>query len=551
MFELPRRHLADSRTTGVRQRLNRVARSVSIAVLSIALAGCGGAEKTAAKSAKPSLATPQGSLVPRLGARCFDQQTRLEKRVHAEKARPMRISVRRSPVTARFNGAKAKPMLAGEVMLDDVFATAVRKGRVRSAFVLGLAGTGKSAFAKTLEQRICEDLPTVVVRATKIADGGSGNPVLAAAAARFGLKLPKDQLPGANINAGLAGKPWLLVLDGIDELPLTRRPDVLVHVRSAIKKWPAMRMIVIARPPIYTPAFKLPEITGVLELMPQTCDDVDASLQAWKSKDSRLANIDKLLASYKLNAKVKFDGECHLRQVMTWRDVTMAMDLARSAEQGHYLAPAETFDGSRSALFALWIKADLDMVLKRAGVAPDRALELIDRMMHTISPKVGGPLVFRSKRCEITSNSMALTGTSDLCRLLFRAHIFSSKRSDGTFVFANRSVEEWFIAHRINEEMKRAANPSCDVVGKLHQLYESTDIAAFLLGMSEGRRCTATALRTLCSSHCEQRDLARIAERGLPTGPTRAAAIANARKELVDGAPESKCALKVLDSLAK
>jgi len=529
-----------------------------IAASALLIGGCGGVDEGGTASVDVSTIkvhhTARGALVPRLGARCFDLQTKLEKRVHEEKARPVTLSVRRSPlpVTPTKGGPGPAPLMVGTSLDGRALAAALRADRLRAAFVVGLSGSGKSAFSRTLEALVCDDMPAVhvdmladVQRAE--ATRHSPNGLLAAAARSFGMTLPPDADAGAALTRGLAGKRWLLIADSMDAVPLGARPPLLKMVRDAIKKVPSMRLLLLTRPPVFKPAFSLPEVAGVIHLRPQSCDQVDATVGAWIGRDSRLEKYNDFAASYRLNRKVKHSGGCSYRQVVTWRDLAMASDLVRHLGRGTLTIDPQHFDASKAGLYRLWITTELEEVLKRGKVDSGKALVIIDRMLKDKASYGSGAWPSLDPRaCQKIANAMAMTGVEERCRHLFRSRIFGPRGGDGRYRFVNRSVRDWFVARGIAARVKAAKTASCAVISDKPERYESSDVPAFLLGMPGSRACLADTLRVLCKARVDADVLATIVDRGLPLGKARPEVVGKARATLKAGQPIDACALDAL-----
>ena len=313
--------------------------------------GCG--PKKVAKPADPLFdeggAIGKGELLQAAGATCYKRQVALEKDQGKGQARRVDIAVRGQP-----DAAGGKPLVAGEVLTDEALAKALVAGRVRSAFVVGIAGTGKSAFARHLDSRACEQLPVVTVSAqADIGDNPDArkapNALLAAAMRRLGKTLPWSVKLPARLQRGMAGKPWLLVVDGAEELAAHDQRRVQEDAKAALRDIPLLRVLVLTRPPLSGKALVASGIHGVLELLPQTTEQVDEALVALAKKRPALAKLQTTLKAKGLLATCTYGSAPHYRHLMTFRDLAMITELFTADGQ-----PLDRFDGSRVSLFAAW-----------------------------------------------------------------------------------------------------------------------------------------------------------------------------------------------------
>jgi hypothetical protein len=532
----------------------------AVCLLVVLTAGCAPTDQIT-KGPDPLLAeaatTHKGALLRRLGSACYARQVALEKRLKTGKARPVQLVVRVAPQSATQAGQRAKPLLGGAVMLGTAFAKSLLAGQVRSSFIVGLAGTGKSSFAETLDSRLCERVPTIRIHAQRDILRhdellSAANPVLASAGRGLGLKIPTSEHAASHIRDGLGNKPWLLILDGLDEIPPKRKLWLLAHAQEAVQKAAKMRLLVLVRPPLYRTTTLLPDVRGVLELVPQAKADIDEALTEMQRKDRRLVGLTAFIAEHRLTRLALYGGVQHYRQLMTWRDLSMTVDLFKARRDSGVKAKAQPMDGSRAALFEAWVRVQLVAALQDGDAAPKTGQATPAMGIATVAAMIDAQrdrpereaLALTPAACETAAKASGLA-SKGACAMLLGSSLFVPVPGTAGFGFANRSLYDWFVARGFAASV---AGKDCTMSAAQHRMLESTDVASFLLGMPQARKCVVPTLRALCHAKCSAADLHRTVDRGLAAGAARVELLAVVRKGLNLHDPVDQCVSAALAS---
>lgn len=490
------------------------------------------------------------------GARCYDLAAKMERRRAAGKLRPIELRVRQSTTPG---------LVRGTFVHERQLADALLGGTLRSAVVVGLGGVGKSTFAKALEAHVCQQLPTVRVDlnlgvARKMPPGShklpgaEPNAVLAAAAQALGVSPSARQGALSAAARALGGGDWLLILDSLDEVSDARHRDVLRSVRDALPVAKGARVLVFTRPPVATPLADLASIKNVVELEPQSCSDVQRTLRDWGKKRPEVRELPAMFKRLGLDRRVQLGGRCAHPHLMTWRDLTLVTRLGFWRRGRHQQPWDKHFDGSRASLYRLFALDTLGNGFDDTGRTPQALLKVLDAVAAQGSRHAMDRAIDTSAAdCEKAADSCALSEPKRFCQGLLRTRLFGDRRDDGRVGFTNQSVADWLIARRLDAGLNAVpAAQRCEQVARHDQRFQSSEIAAFFVGMTHGRACLYTVARALCRTRALPLDLVRTLERGLPWGAARTTALKRAA-ERMRGAkhPEDACVRKLLAQVAR
>ncbi len=428
---------------------------------------------------------------------------------------------------------------------EETLVAALRDGTLTTAVVIARGGTGKTTLSQAIEASLCAEMRVVRLRlledviTTEVAAGT--NAVLAAAAARLGA-VGGD--PAAAIAGALGNKPWLLLLDGMDEVPLGRRGDMTAAIDEAIAKLPTLSLLVFSRPPVYETRCGLERIGAVLTMPPVECAAIDAHVAATMAESDGEAGFRAFVRTAGLDRRLAGSGRCVYAHMSTWRDLGVVKHLARlAAKRGGTLA----VDGdTRSAVYGLYLSALMRDDFEGQDIGSSDALALVDRMLAGRPIAAVQSAVMKLSDCETALGDRGEIERRATCERILQSSVFRTGEEPGTWRFANATLGDFFLARRMQTELR--GNNDCATVERHSALLESSEVATFVAGLPIGQRCLGRLTAALCKRAAAPESLLRLLDQGLPSGAGRKELVATARTQL--GESPSPCALQVLDGIA-
>ena len=97
--------------------------------------------------------------------------------------------------------------------------------------------------------------------------------------------------------------------------------------------------------------------------------------------------------------------------------------------------------------------------------------------------------------------------------------------------------------------MATKASP-CSVVAKRAALFESNEVAGFLVGMPGGQRCLVAVVHQLCRASGFAQHTFEQLDQGLPAGPDRKRLLTEASADAKDSVAPQLCVASTLERLA-
>jgi len=507
-----------------------------------AIAACGGS-----KPAPTRVAAPKPTQSPYQLA-CQAASAKRAAEVQHQRYLPPELMVHRWPGKKKADKA---PRIAPE---KDLVAM-LRDAQNRATLIIARGGTGKSKLAWSLEAQLCGELPTARVDlnwdvAAKV-DNLAGNPVLAVAARKLGGP------GGADSDKWLRGevgdKPWLLILDSLDEVPLGARVDIVDAVNKALAAFPALRAVMMTRPPVYTGNYGLKHLTTFVELPQLSCARTDKAIEEIIHDPAERAATRKFAARFGLGRKARTkDGRCYYPHMATYRDLFVLRRIATSrARKAASALDATALTNSRARVYEFYLSVLLVKDMQGVTVLPKVALEVIDKMVAASNPGAGDRNVsFGAADC-----TKVMPGANDAdkgarCERLLQSSLL---KADGggakRWRLRNQSLYDLFLARWTDGRIAAAGASPCKPVRDGAALFESNEVAGFLVGLPGGQRCLVAIADELCRrSGFAEHNFEQL-DQGLPAGPTRKKIISDAEDAAGDDAPEGMCVGAILDRL--
>ena len=142
--------------------------------------------------------------------------------------------------------------LAPQRVIEPEMVELLASGRSRVTLVIARGGTGKSKLAWAIEALACKQLPVfkadlqwdIAWRMDEIPE--HSNPLLGVVAKKLGVYEQADPLLA--LKEKLGDKPWLMILDSLDEVTLKHRSRVVETIEATLA---ADRLPVMMSPPVY------------------------------------------------------------------------------------------------------------------------------------------------------------------------------------------------------------------------------------------------------------------------------------------------------------
>lgn len=498
----------------------------TVAALAALLSSCG--------SPKPA---PQPGLFeagsPHANA-CKSLLSQRAKEVASKRYLPNELLIHRWPTQT---GAAAK----GPTLVDEAALTQrVLSAKARGTLIIARGGTGKSKLAWSLEAQLCGQIPVVRVDLqwdVKPPQHGE-NPVLTAA---LHAVHGRSADPAAALQRALGNKPWLLLLDSLDEVPLDRRKRLVAHVNAAMKRFPTLRTVVFTRPPVFTGNYGLQHAEALVELPQLSCARTDDARARLIQSDSARATFNAFTKRYGLDRKaVGAADRCYYPHLSTYRDFFVVKRISQAGTQGAQLA-------SRAHVYGFYLTVLLVKDLQGVGVLPKDALTTIDRMVQAQRPTPATRnLRFALPDCEASLPVADAAKKRGACERLMQSSLFTADTKPGTFRLRNQSLADLFFARHT---AALVAKDGCDVVQRRSALFESNEVAGFFVGLAEGQRCLAQLTQTLCAHGGFAQHNYEQLDQGLPGGAKRLAVIRQA--QAAKGQEPDLCVTALLDRLHK
>lgn len=503
-------------------------------------AGCAGNPQAAADPAPPA-SSPYESA-------CAGAAAKRRAEVELKRYVPPRLLLHRWP-------GKTPTETAPRDVSEADFVEVLRAGTDRALLLIARGGTGKSKLGWSLEAQLCGALPTarldlnwdVFANAKTL----PGNPVATLVARKFGA--PDGADPTAWLKKHTGNKPWLLLLDSLDEVPLAARASVVGAVNELTSAFAHVRAVVMTRPPVYTGNYGLQNLTSSVELPQLTCEATDRAIaELLHDADDRRALLD-FAAQFGLDRKTKAaDGRCYYPHLSTYRDLFVMRQIAATRSQKQHSAlQAGELKSSRASVYAFYLTVLLVKDLQGVSVLPKAALEAVDAMIAARNPAAGDRnLGFSVKDCTAVMPGKDAPEKESRCERLLQSSLFRTQsQADGGRRLRNQSLYDLFLARWADARIAASVASPCKPIREGAALLESNEVAGFLVGLPGGQRCLVAIADELCRRGGFAQHNFEQLDQGLPTGTQRKAIIDRAQDVAGEDAPQGICVGALLDRL--
>lgn len=515
----------------------------------LALGGCGGsAAKSAAATTSPAAGLPAAEV-----AACKAAVAKRASDIAAKQYVPVTLGLHAWP------GRDANAPTSWLPEAD--FAASLRDGpadgrTLRTALILARGGTGKSRLAESIYAQLCEKMPVFRIdlnlEVAAQPEVAGVNPIAAVLAKQLGVDAAGG--PEKALQQTLAGKPFLVILDSLDEVQLNRRPAVAAAIDELLMRIvPAGRSVVMSRPPVFNSNYGIGTVDARVEIPQLTCEESDAAVQ--RNAGADLADVQAFLQRYGLSRKVTSAERCTYPHLATYRDVEVAIKLAKNSKISADSPDFKNFQNSRAQVYTYFASAQLLRDMQSIPLQPAEALTAVDAVVAAKSPDKGERnLAIRVEDCINAATHIAdMPKRHAVCERLLQSSVFKAQGHSADFHFANQSLGDLFLARWAAAAMSPSGGKAdCGLVASKSHLLESNEVAGFLLGHPAGQQCVLEIAATMCKGGGHAEHVYEQFEQGLPDGAPRVALLQQALADLQDtGRGKDACMAGLFDRLAK
>ena len=375
-------------------------------------------------------------------------------------------------------------------------------------WVIARAGTGKSHLGWALEAQACKQRAVIRVDAAQdvrpeMLTATAKRPALAVVLLNhLGVKVGED--PGEQLRDALDGQPWILILDGTDELVASEHKRLDKEVAWLQQLGTELHTVRLERPGMVdehtTPdlALTLPELTTA---------QVDALLQKRFPQDGRRQKALAWLAQYHLDRKRTAAGP--YVHMTTRRDVETVADLAADALDNPpdpALPNDMPRDPVRADIYALWTTHRLGAVVQTMTAA----MGWLDRIVAQGVIGRDPDLTLTIARCQAVQ-APGSTTSEEACRKLTDSGAVKRGKEAATWVLANRTLVDLALAR-----WHVARETDCALLTSAVADMGSLEIMGLVASTVEGRRCLAPIIASVCSRGLPASTVAGFVDEALP-----------------------------------
>ena len=461
------------------------------------------------------------------GKHCASLQAKHSADLEKDYYRPVTLSILTDGVGVR---EIAEPMLVKEL----------QKPATVHGVVQGRGGLGKSRLAMSLEAQLCSEIPVFMVDLSELYERDrrqlNERDIMDVILERVGVGDPA-------FGELLLEKPWLLLMDSLDEVHLEARDRAIKGIESLRARYPnSMNSLVFVRVPVHPKVADLAFRGNNYELQPLPVLRADELLE--QALGSRARDFMDFAASTRLDrttmARSGYYGYVHLS---TYRDVKVARKVAASFDFRTDNLPWN-FTPSRFDLYTEYAKILAEPAARALQWKTADVISLVERMIQAKGPTPHTrSLVFEERDClkQISANLVA----SAVCDTVLQSPLFRPTQTRARFKLRNQSILDRFLAAWADVQISNVGPNGCKEVERLSSLFESAEIAGFLAGAPAGQNCGPEILAALCGKGVDSVQVFELLDQGLPM---------NVRKKekfkIQDtSATQAQCVREVLDGL--
>lgn len=443
---------------------------------------------------------------------------------------------------------------SGEVEITEARLTAaLAGGEVKRVVVQARGGLGKSSLAASLRGQLCGQMPVFLVDlkdVAKIGEAPAGR-ILEIAARDAGIA------DARMLARDLAGKRFLVLLDAIEEVELTRRSGLLADITALSEQSPQVQVVLLERPPVLDADYGFAHPDAVLEMPPLTCKATETEIARRFPGEADRARFQEFLHRYGVDERSRFGVQCVYPYLATYRDIDAIADYEKRARDGGLrVSPATVYE----ALMAPRLKKEFTQL----AWTDAEALDMVDRMVRVAATRRGGhaPL-FSMEDCQkavdakwgSTAVDIGVAGSDSerrqqVCEKIFQSSMFQRAQGTNAWVFADPHGADVFEARWLAGEVARSQGVNCGTLAKFADQLGEPEVLKFFAGEPMGLRCLGHAVAVACGKNDAPEVLVQAIDAGLPTGAARAQPLQDARPQASALEPKV-CINAVLDALDK
>lgn len=430
-----------------------------------------------------------------LKERCANVQAELVKRKADGKHVAMRL---------HWRAGEASEMIGEEELAERVLAAA---GGMQT-WVLARGGSGKSRIVDTVQGVACDRVATVRVDAAidyrpKAEMATKDRPALASLVlAKAGAADTGD--PADALQEAIGDQPWLVLIDGTDELTLAERRalerDLAWLGRQKVRQPHVVRF---ERPGFTDPNRGQPPVASVdLPELPTAV--VNAALQKRFAKPEQWAAVQQWLAKLGLDRKMADHGGESYVHMATWRDTETVSDLADDALKGMEELPAAP---NRADLYAAWLGHRLSL----AAPTMDAAMRWLDRITALgVQDATEPDMLLTLDRCA-NASAPGAAPVAEACGALVKSPIVKGGPTTSSWIMKNQTLTDLLMARWLVNKYD-----DCNLLAAATADIASLELTAMVLSHVGGRRCITPIVAAVCSRGTPAEDIGKFVDEALP-----------------------------------
>lgn len=423
------------------------------------------------------------------------------------------------------------PGQSESLLPESRLASVLDAGELKTVMVVARGGLGKTRLAESLRAQLCASMPVFFVDLKEVAKVTEpGNAVLVVVAKEAGVD-------PATLGPQLAEGRLLILADSIEEVDLVHRGKVMTALIDVVANVPAAQIVLMARQPILDADYGFAPVSAKLEIQPLECKTTDAFVARSYKDEAARAQFQNFLKHYGLDEVGKFGVQCAYPYLSTYRDILTMADFQQKAQD-----PGSGIVTSRSTVYEALISVRLKKEVENLGWTKAEALDMIDRMLRVEVEGHGmrephfaldGCMRAIDARWGTTAVDAGVAGTPEerrrhVCEKTFQSALFVPADAKGTFKFADAATSDLFLARWLNGLLGRQPSFDCGVLLKQPDAMSAQGVVQFLIGQPLGQRCLAQIVDDRCGRDPKSAANVELFDDGLPTGPARKQALADA-----------------------
>jgi hypothetical protein len=455
-------------------------------------------------------------------------------------------------VPAQFH-AHLWPTQGETVVTEARLAAALAAGDVKRVVVQARGGLGKSSLAASLRGQLCGAMPVFLVDLKDVAQVGeaAAGRILAVAAKDAGIT------DARTLAQDLKGKRFVVMLDAIEEVELTRRSGLLADMTALSEQLPQVQIVLLERPPVLDADYGFARPDAVLEMPPLDCKASEAAIARSFPGDAERARFSEFLHRHGLDERARFGMQCVFPYLATYRDISALVDYEkRSREANLRVSPATVYE----ALMAPRLKKEFSHL----SWTDNEALDMIDRLVRVAAARRSShaPMFtlddclkavdaqWGSSAVDIGVAGSDTERRQQICEKVFQSAMFQRAQGVAAWVFADPHGADVFEARWLAKEVGRAPVEGCAVLAKYAGQLADPEVLKFFVGEPMGMNCLGHAISAACGKNDAPDVLIQALTAGLPAGEGRVSPLQNARPQASALEPKA-CINAVLDALDK